>query len=150
MPKKMTDPAPVELLQIGEAARMAGVSIRTVRFYEETGLLLPSQSTSGGIRLYMSRDVNRLVFIKRMKMLGMSIEEIKVCLGVVDTSSTKHMRVEETIRVLRMQKEKLDELVGMILEAKGEVEISIDRLGKCKRCTNDACPIACPNRQLIL
>jgi DNA-binding transcriptional MerR regulator len=65
------------LLQIGEVAESAGLSLRTVRYYEEVGLVVPSARTNGGFRLYSARDVERLLLVKRMKGLRLSLEEMR-------------------------------------------------------------------------
>lgn len=53
-------------LQIGEAAEGAGLSIRTIRHYEEAGLVVPSARSDGGFRLYTEADLDRLRVVKRM------------------------------------------------------------------------------------
>ena len=70
---RMHDP---ELLQIGDVAERVGLSLRTVRYYEELGLVSPSARTDGGFRLYAERDIQRLLALKRMKGLGLSLEEM--------------------------------------------------------------------------
>ncbi len=65
-------------LQIGEAAERAGVTQRTLRFYEERGLLKPPSRLEGGFRLYSEDDVRRVEQIKRLKsLLGFTLAEIK-------------------------------------------------------------------------
>ncbi|HUP32857.1 MAG TPA: MerR family transcriptional regulator, partial [Gaiellaceae bacterium] len=64
------------LLQIGEVAEHVGLSLRTVRYYEEVGLISPSARSEGGFRLYSDADVSRLVLVKRMKALGLTLEEM--------------------------------------------------------------------------
>lgn len=64
------------LLQIGKVAERTGLSVRTIRWYEETGLVVPSLRTEGGFRLYSEDDVTRLLAVKRMKPLGLSLEEM--------------------------------------------------------------------------
>ena len=64
------------LLQIGQVADRTGLSLRTIRFYEENGLVRPTSRTEGGFRLYSEDDVARLEVIKRMKPLGFSIEDM--------------------------------------------------------------------------
>jgi MerR family transcriptional regulator, copper efflux regulator len=73
-----------DLHQIGEVAERVGLSLRTVRYYEEVGLLIPSGRTQGGFRLYTDADVERLTLIKQMKPLGFSIEEMRELLTVCD------------------------------------------------------------------
>lgn len=65
-------------IQIGEAAARVGLTPRTLRFYEETGLLRPPTRMEGGFRLYSSEDIQRLELIKKMRnLLGFSLAQIK-------------------------------------------------------------------------
>jgi DNA-binding transcriptional MerR regulator len=72
------------LLQIGEAAERAGLSLRTVRYYEEMGLLEPAKRTDGGFRLYTSEHVDRLALIKRMKPIGFTVQQMRELLDARD------------------------------------------------------------------
>ncbi|WP_072920717.1 MerR family transcriptional regulator [Geodermatophilus obscurus] len=72
----MTRSARGGLLQIGQVAQRTGLSLRTIRFYEENGLVVPTTRSEGGYRLYSDEDVARLEVIKRMKPLGFSLEEM--------------------------------------------------------------------------
>ena len=74
------EPAPeaAATLQIGEIAERTGVTQRTLRFYEEKGLLKPPSRLDGGFRLYSEEDVERVERIKRMQnLLGLSLADIK-------------------------------------------------------------------------
>jgi DNA-binding transcriptional MerR regulator len=65
-------------LQIGEVAERTGVTQRTLRFYEEKGLLKPPSRMEGGFRLYSEEDIGRVEQIKQLqKLLGFSLAEIK-------------------------------------------------------------------------
>ncbi|MHB1712190.1 MAG: MerR family transcriptional regulator [Acidimicrobiales bacterium] len=69
-------------LRIGDVAAQAGVSTRTLRYYEEIGLLGPSGRTAGGERRYQAEDVARLQSIIECKsLLGMNLEEIRELLS---------------------------------------------------------------------
>ncbi|WP_043635189.1 MerR family transcriptional regulator [Nonomuraea candida] len=70
-------------VQIGEVAERLGLSLRTIRHYEEVGLIVPER-TSGGFRLYSETDIARLALIKRMKPLGFSLEEMRDLLEISD------------------------------------------------------------------
>lgn len=72
-------------MQIGEVAEQTSLSLRTIRYYEEMGLVTPSARTTGGFRLYSETDVARLMLIRRMKPLDFSLEEMREVLGVLDT-----------------------------------------------------------------
>ena len=71
-------------MQIGEVAERIGLSLRTIRYYEEVGLVTPSARTQGGFRLYTEHDAVRLQLVKDMKPLGFSLDEMRDLLGVLD------------------------------------------------------------------
>ncbi len=83
------------LLKIGEVAERVGLSLRTIRFYEEEGLVVPETRTQGGFRLYAVSAVNRLELIKRMKPLGFTVEEMIEVLTALDTLEARHATAEE-------------------------------------------------------
>ena len=63
-------------MHIGELAERTGLSLRTIRHYDEVGLLEPTGRTVGGFRLYTHDDFTRLMVIRRMKPLGFTLEEM--------------------------------------------------------------------------
>lgn len=65
------------LLQIGEVVALAGLSFRTVRYWDEVGLVVPSARTEGGFRLYSPEDVDRLLLVKAMKPLKLTLAEMR-------------------------------------------------------------------------
>ena len=79
----MTD-VDAPMMQIGELADRAEMSLRTIRHYDEVGLLTPSGRSDGGFRLYTDADFSRLMVIRRMKPLGFSLDEMAELLRVVD------------------------------------------------------------------
>ena len=64
-------------MQIGQVAERTGLSLRTIRHYEEVGLLPVSERSPGGFRLYGEGAVGRLLLIKQMKPLGFSLEQMR-------------------------------------------------------------------------
>lgn len=74
-----------DTMHIGELAEKTGLSLRTLRHYDEIGLLKASGRTEGGFRLYTERDHSRLIVIRRMKPLGFSLDEMTALLKIVDT-----------------------------------------------------------------
>ena len=65
------------LYQIGEVAERLELSLRTVRYYEEVGLVTPAERSPGGFRLYDDDAIERLELIKQMKPLEFSLEETR-------------------------------------------------------------------------
>ncbi|GHH44297.1 MerR family transcriptional regulator [Streptomyces candidus] len=71
-------------MQIGEDAERTELSLRTVRHYKETGLVVPSARSRGGFRLCTESDVARLMVVRRMKPLGFTLEEMRDLLDATD------------------------------------------------------------------
>src|SRR3954454_17828286 len=77
-----------EHMQIGEVATRTELSLRTIRHYEDTGLVIPSARSQGGFRLYTESDVARLMVIRRMKPLGFTLDEMRALLEATDRLDT--------------------------------------------------------------
>ncbi len=75
---------PMATMRIGEVADRLGLSLRSIRYYEESGLVTPSARTQGGFRLYTEPDVSRLLLIMQMKPLGFSLEEMREVFASLD------------------------------------------------------------------
>jgi DNA-binding transcriptional MerR regulator len=100
-------------LKIGELARQTGLSIKTIRYYERRGLLEQPPRTQGGYRLYGPEEVARLRFVRRAKLLGLTLEEIKelVELAVRCNEGELVPRLEEVLEAkLEETERKLAEL----------------------------------------
>ncbi|QFQ29194.2 MerR family transcriptional regulator [Janibacter melonis] len=71
-------------VHIGEVAELTGLSHRTIRYYEEMGLVTPAARTDGGFRLYDDADIARLLLVRPMKPLGFSVEDMRALLEALD------------------------------------------------------------------
>jgi MerR family transcriptional regulator, copper efflux regulator len=80
--------ADTDLHQIGVVADTVGLSLRTIRHYEEVGLVVPSGRSHGGFRLYTDADIDLLVQVKAMKPFGFSLDEIGEVLSLRTAMST--------------------------------------------------------------
>ena len=69
------------VMHIGEVAARTELSLRSLRHWEEVGLLQPSGRTDGGFRLYTESDVDKILVIRRMKPLGFSLDEMKAVMS---------------------------------------------------------------------
>lgn len=114
------------LKQIGQVAKESRIPIKTIRYYEELGLLKASSRTEGGYRLFDSDVFTRLNFIKRAQKLGLSLSEIKEFLDVHDQGnlpceqvqvklSEKIVEIEQQIEQLQILKQ---ELIGLLSSKK--------------------------------
>ena len=76
-----------EFMQIGEVAERTSLSLRTIRYYEEVGLVVPSGRSQGRFRLYSEADVRRLWLIRKLKPLDLSLDQIRELLAALDRSN---------------------------------------------------------------
>jgi MerR family copper efflux transcriptional regulator len=82
-------------MHIGELCDRVALSQRTVRYYEEVGLVVPESRSKGGFRIYSRRHVTRLLVIKQMKPLGFSLEDMGAVLDSLDRAGADELRPEE-------------------------------------------------------
>jgi MerR family copper efflux transcriptional regulator len=68
-------------MHIGEVATRTELSLRSLRHWEDVGLVVPSARTEGGFRLYTEADVERILFVRRMKPLGFTLDEMKAVMN---------------------------------------------------------------------
>jgi DNA-binding transcriptional MerR regulator len=91
-------------MQIGQVSARAALSIRTVRHYDDVGLVTPSAHSAGGFRLYTDDAVKRLLVIRRMKPLGFTLAEMKELLDSLDildnpeATSTQRRRAVKSLK----------------------------------------------------
>jgi len=81
-------------LYIGALAKATGINPKTIRYYEEIGLLPRAKRTDAGYRTYHSDDAKRLQFVKKAQTMGLSLEEIKEVLNIRQSGTLpcKHVR----------------------------------------------------------
>jgi MerR family copper efflux transcriptional regulator len=76
---------PTAAMHIGEVAARTELSLRSLRHWDEVGLLRPSGRTDGGFRLYTEDDVEKILVIRRMKPLGFTLEEMSAAMRDIET-----------------------------------------------------------------
>ena len=91
-------------MYIGQLAAAAGLTPRTLRYYERVGLLTPARRPVSGYRLYTAQDAQRLWFIRRAQGLGLSLREIAAILAVRDAgvAPCRHVRVLAETKVAEL------------------------------------------------
>lgn len=116
-------------LTIGKLAAAEGVSVETVRFYQRRGLLARPERRGGGYREYSDADRWRLAFIRRARLLGFTLTEIRDLLGpagalssgdVAQAAAAKIVAVDEQIRELALLRCRLRRLVQVCEHGDGD------------------------------
>lgn len=113
----MDEAAIAVTMHIGELAERTGLSLRTIRHYDEVGLLKPTGRTDGGFRLYTHDDFSRLMVIRRMKPLGFTLEEMTELLRVIDTLGSGQAGSDNP--AVRAE---LDSFIGQAVERRAKLQ----------------------------
>lgn len=106
---------------IREAADMFAVSTRTIRYYEEIGLLRPKRDANNQ-RLYSKAEIAKLKLISRGKRFGFSLEEIKEMVLLFDQDRTGKKQLERTIAYGQQRVKEIDDKISELQEMKKEME----------------------------
>ena len=99
---------------IGAIAKETGLSAKTIRYYEESGLIPKAERGENGYRLYNEKSVHRLRFVKRARDLGFSVEDVRNLLALWDDEERPSAEVKSVAqRHLNAIEEKIDKLQAM-------------------------------------
>jgi DNA-binding transcriptional MerR regulator len=107
--------------QIGELANLLNLSPRTIRYYEEIGLLNSVKRVEGGKRVYTEMDLKRLKFIQRLKDLGLSLTEMHELEDIYQIHRTNKKVLPRLLELLDNHKNKIDERINNLLKLKAEI-----------------------------
>lgn len=116
----MAGEAPEDLTRIGEMAKMFGVTLRTLRFYEDKGLLKPIRD--GATRLYTRRDKARLKLILLGRKIGFSLREVKQMLDLYDPTGSNVRQLRVTLEKSEKQLARLNKQRMLIEEAIADLQ----------------------------
>lgn len=100
-------------MHIGDMAEVTGLSHRTIRHYDEVGLLPASTRSDGGFRIYTDSDLRRMLVIRSMKPLGFSLDEMRELLDAVDAlavnpkDQSARAKLDEYIQQATIKRDKL-------------------------------------------
>ncbi|TWH47719.1 MerR family transcriptional regulator [Sporomusa sp. KB1] len=139
-----------KLLKIGDIANLAKVTPRTIRYYEELGLLTPSEISSGGFRLYTENDLLRLMFIKRFKDLDFSLEEIRKLLKGIDLTQSKEEKIKIIYHLLEEEFRQISYRVAELEKSQLRIKKAMYSLEICKNCSLAICPSECVHKKSLL
>jgi MerR family transcriptional regulator, copper efflux regulator len=121
-------------MQIREVEQSAGLPAKTIRYYEEIGLVRPNRQDNG-YRVYSTEDVHRLRFLQRARGLGFSIEDCRALLSLYDETG------RESADVRAIAEAHLDEIDRKIRELKGMRQTLAHLVHACHGDERPDCPI---------
>ena len=123
--------------RIGELAAIVGMTERTIRYYEEVGLLDSVKRLEGGTRIYTDEDVRRLKFIRKLKVLGLSLQEMTELESIYRPERSNRAVLPRIIELLDSHLETVDgrisELQALRAEIRSYREHLVERLREADR-----------------
>lgn len=114
--------------KVGDLARLTGLTVRTLRFYDQIGLFSPSGQTDSGHRLYSEADLSRLQQILSLKDLGLSLEEVKSILKDKQFSPLEivNLQIARIKDQIKLQQKLLEQLQHASKSMQGKAPLSVE------------------------
>ncbi len=123
-----------EVIQIGDFAKKAGVSVRAIRYYEELGLMRPEGHSVGGFRLYSENSLKRLQVINCLKELGLSLMEIRQIFSAKKPGAGDRDAVHFLLKAFGEKLEQIEAKIEALTKVKDELSGTIRILRACEIC----------------
>jgi len=111
----------LEHYKIGELAKLLQLSHRTIRYYEEIGLLNSVKRIEGGKRVYTDKDYQRLKFITRLKHLGLTLSEMLELEDIYQIHQTNKKVLPRLLELLDNHAVKIDERISNLIKLKADI-----------------------------
>lgn len=129
-----------ELLKIGDFARLADTNLRTLRYYEELGLLEPARRSQGGFRYYRPTDLNRLRMIRDLQELGLSLDAIRELMATRQAGLPRQEMLARVDRALSEQQRLIQARIAELNNQVQSLEQARHKLSACGQCSHSPAP----------
>jgi DNA-binding transcriptional MerR regulator len=110
-----------EYFQIGEVSKKLGITPRTIRYYEEFGLLDPPLRIENGIRLYSNEDIRRIKFILKLKELGLTLKEMLELADIYNQHKQSLIIMPKLIEILDDHIDKIDSRIAKLASLRNDI-----------------------------
>jgi MerR family transcriptional regulator, copper efflux regulator len=124
------------LLKIGDFARAADTNLRTLRYYEEIGLIVPATRSRGGFRYYRTTDVHRVRMIRDLQELGLHLDRIRALIAARAAGEAREAFLARVKLALEEQDRLLAERLHALEEQRKRVAQALHKIGECRHCTH--------------
>jgi len=131
-------------MRIGDLAKLAGTTMRTIRYYEERGLIEPAQRSKGGFRLYHVEELRRLRLIRSLQALDVPLAQVKVFFDQYKRGRAAAEVAPALQGVLREHLQEMERRIAQYRTMQDSVHETIDILDSCRRCSHEPGPGVCP------
>jgi DNA-binding transcriptional MerR regulator len=110
-----------EVMQIGELAEMLGITTRTIRYYEEIGVMEAPQRLEGGMRVYAKEDILRLKFILKLKEIGLTLKEMHELADIYRLHKDSDRIMPKLLEFLDEHIQKIDEKINRLASLRKDI-----------------------------
>jgi DNA-binding transcriptional MerR regulator len=132
-------------VRVGQAAKATGTTARTIRYYEELGLLQPMRTAARGARLYSDAELRRIHTIKRLQAFGFTLSDIREMLTARRVSRTGQQAAQKMIEHLRSKMCEAEEKITAFQQIRGDLQSTLDLVmhwcGECSREPRKECAV---------
>jgi len=118
-------------------ARLTNSTLRTVRFYEEEGLLEPLERSDGGHRLFPESELEKLRLVSELRLIGLSLDEIKALLNAKRQSDSGAAAARDVDGRLQQYALRLAERIELLQSLQGQIESARRVIQRCETCTHN-------------
>jgi MerR family Zn(II)-responsive transcriptional regulator of zntA len=137
------------LYKIGQVSKRARVTLRTVRYYEELGLILPVVRTRGGFRLYTEESIGRLRFIQGLKLLDFPLSKIREMFKIREMAQSGHEASHQMMLLLENQQREALKKKGQYEKMLREIDATMKLVRRCYGCETKPSYKACRSCEII-
>lgn len=125
-----------DLLKIGDFAKLANTNLRTLRYYEELGLLQPASRSQGGFRYYRATDAHRVQMIRDLQELGLHLDRIRDLMAVRTHPEDRPVFLARVRDALIEQDRLLAEKMRVLDGQRRKVAAALHKVNECAHCAH--------------
>ena len=134
---------------IGEVARRFGITLRTIRYYEELGLVSPKRTRKGTLRYFSTADQRILEIVLALRTLDFTLEQIQEMLGLRYDEAPQGRHLTLSLReILLEERRRVDQKLEQLRTLKERIESALKSSEQCVTCGRENCR-SCPPLQRL-
>lgn len=131
------------LLTTGDMARRSKSTLRTVRFYEQEGLIEPTPRTDGGHRLFPASELRKLQLALDLREAGLSLQEIKTLFALKEDAATPEEASRQLSDVLESRIGEMQRKIATLRRLREELVSAVSVISECRDCSSESYPVRC-------
>ena len=137
------------LMRIGDLAKKAGTTMRTIRYYEQLGLITPAARSKGGFRLYEEEELRKLHLIKNLQLVDTPLAQVKAFFDKRRRGRRASEIAPAISRLLQQQLREVEKRMARYQVMRASLRQTIEILGCCSECPLEPGPGVCSQCPVI-